>query len=216
MCRRFIPWRSVRQSYLSACVTLLCLVMSSCLMPWERGIGDECDEMIPHRDTSCDRGICVLGICEPFVKSGEACVGTVQCLSEPQICRTKEAGSQAQTYCLPRREQGDSCVNIGLECDYTQGLLCFQGVCSPPQPQGAPCKFGGNGVPACQEGLTCSTGRTQDFPLTIDEFRQVNPDEVSCMVGGQPGEGCDAQFDIDCAPGLECVRSVCVNVGEMQ
>lgn len=211
MCRWFTRRRGSLQGHVMACSMLLCGLMSSCSMPWERGIGDACDEMIPHRDTSCSEGVCVIDTCQPFVEEGEPCKGVQQCVDKSLICRTMDASVESTSlYCLPQRQEGDACVEGRFECDYTGNLNCFKGVCSPPGERGEPCRLWTTSVPVCQEGLTCTTGEPERYPLTSEEFEMLDRNGGQCLVGGGEGEGCDRRRAIGCAPGLDCVENTCI------
>ena len=197
-------------------IIMLCLALhcTGCLMPWERGIGDPCDDGLGDLDTSCAEGVCVhtsgkVGTCHPYVEDGGPCESLTQCISEGFACRPVDGTTEGQTFCLPRREEGDVCNPVPSECNSSKDLVCFRSVCTPPQRENQSCRTGPNPVSSCEEGLTCTVKPPLEIPRSPEAYFALDRNDGICLVGGNEGEQCSLRYSIGCAPGLECVDGFC-------
>ena len=196
-------------------IIMLCLALAlhwtGCLMPWERGIGDPCDDGLGDLDTSCVEGVCVytggeFSTCHPYVEDGGPCESLTQCISEEFACRPVDGTTEGQTFCLPRREEGDVCNEGPSECNYYKNLICFRSVCTPPQEENQSCRIG---TVSCVEGLTCTVKPPLEIPRSSEAYFALDRDDGICLVGGNEGERCSLQYNMGCAPDLKCVDGLC-------
>lgn len=137
-------------------------------------------------------------ICEPFYSggraNGEACGGSSirERFFEDSQCTS---GSCNGDMCGPRVASGESCMEA--ECE--EGLICFQGTCLTPEPQGADCSQMGYCVEpyACfGEPMTCGT----PTEIAVGEVCEAG---TICVLG---------ESQCFCPLGQEgCIRGSCGN-----
>jgi hypothetical protein len=189
----------------------MCLAWASaCSPPWEVGLGDECETLDPHRDTSCSEGLCVQGICRAYAGSREPCGAHEQCSNEGEVCAPGDLSQPNDTTCLPPLNEGDPCLPDRNICDQRQDLLCHKGECTAPRRLGESCRIKfPSGPPSCHDRLICRPEGVNDFPLDSEAFKVLDRDTGVCAQPIQEGEACHTELGVECASGFGCWSHTC-------
>ena len=144
------------------------------------------------------------GLCHPLRKLGEKCTitdltlrGSIRECVLGTVCAAGSSSGAAA--CLPEVKRGEACGS-SWQCASVDDECRSAGkepkLCAPLPVFGQPCQ---------QAEPTKGRLRGCQFPWTC------NPVKLKCAAAPQVGESCSPALDLHdgCAPGLECVDSIC-------